>query len=98
MTSEFTETQLLLQKTARQFLAQECPMADVRRLMECETAHDARLYKKMADQGWTGLAFPEEYGGMALGLVELAATFEQMGRVLLPGAFYSTVALGGSLI
>jgi alkylation response protein AidB-like acyl-CoA dehydrogenase len=98
MRYELSETQQLLSKTARQFLAHECPMAEVRRLMETETAHDRVLWKKMADQGWAGLIFPEEYGGMALGMVEMAATFEQMGRALLPGPFLSTVALAGPLI
>jgi alkylation response protein AidB-like acyl-CoA dehydrogenase len=52
----------------------------------------------MADQGWTGMIFPEEQAGMALGMVEMAAIFEQMGRVLLPGAFHSTVALAGPML
>ncbi|MBI3208655.1 MAG: acyl-CoA/acyl-ACP dehydrogenase [Candidatus Solibacter usitatus] len=98
MRFELSETQQLLQKTARQFLTNECPMAEVRKRMETDNPHDAALHKKMAEQGWTGMIFPEEYGGMALGMVELAATFEQMGRVLLPGAFFSTVALAGSIL
>ena len=98
MQFELSETQQLLQKTARQFLTNECPIAEVRKRMETDNPHDAALHKKMAEQGWTGMIFPEEYGGMALGMVELAATFEQMGRVLLPGAFFSTVALAGSII
>jgi alkylation response protein AidB-like acyl-CoA dehydrogenase len=98
MRFELSETQQLLQKTARQFLTNECPLPEARRISETETAHDAVLYKKMADQGWTGLIFPEEYGGMGLGMVEMAATMEQMGRALLPGAFHSTVALAGPII
>jgi alkylation response protein AidB-like acyl-CoA dehydrogenase len=98
MRFELSETQKQIEKTARQFLANECPIAEVRRLMETCTAHDGRLWKKMADQGWTGMIFPEEFGGMSLGMIEMAATFEQMGRALLPGPFHSTVALAGVLI
>ncbi|MBI3679235.1 MAG: acyl-CoA/acyl-ACP dehydrogenase [Acidobacteria bacterium] len=98
MRFELNETQLLLQKSAREFLANECPMAEVRRLMETETAHDAGLWKKMADQGWTGMICDEEDGGMGLGMVEMAAVFEQMGRALLPGPFLSSVALAGPLV
>lgn len=98
MRYELSETQQLLEKTAKQFLTNECPIAEVRRIMETDTAHDAVLWKKMADQGWTGLIFPEECGGMALGMVELAATFEQMGRALLPGPFHSTIALAAPII
>jgi alkylation response protein AidB-like acyl-CoA dehydrogenase len=98
MRFELSETQKQIEKTARQFLSNECPIGEVRRLMETSTAHDAALWKKMADQGWTGMIFPEEFGGMGLGMIEMAATFEQMGRALLPGPFYSTVALAGPLI
>jgi alkylation response protein AidB-like acyl-CoA dehydrogenase len=98
MRFELSETQKQIEKTARQFLTNECPIAEVRRLMETCTAHDAGLWKKMADQGWQGMVFPEEFGGMGLGMVEMAAIFEQMGRALLPGPFHSTVALGGVLI
>lgn len=98
MQFELSETQQLLAKTARQFLTKECPIAEVRRIMETPTAHDAALHRRMADQGWTGIAIPEEQGGMGLGMIELAATFEQLGRALVPGAFFSTVALAVPLL
>ena len=50
-----TETQQTLKNTVRKFLAAECPLAEVRRIMETETAFDATLWRKMAEQGWTGV-------------------------------------------
>ncbi len=93
-----TETQQTLKNTVRKFLAAECPMAEVRRLMETDTAHDPALWRKMADQGWTGMLIPEQYGGFGMGMVEMAVTMEEMGRALLPGAFFNTVLMAGSLI
>jgi alkylation response protein AidB-like acyl-CoA dehydrogenase len=93
-----TEEQQLLKNSARQFFSAECPVAEVRRLMETETAHDAALWQKMAEQGWTGLPFPEQYGGMGLGLVDLAAACEEMGQALVPGAFLATVPLAGMAV
>ncbi len=93
-----TETQTTLKNTVRKFLAAECPMAEVRKQMETETAFDAALWVKIAEQGWTGIVFPEEYGGFGMGMVEMAVTLEEMGRALLPGPFSSTVLLAGSLI
>jgi alkylation response protein AidB-like acyl-CoA dehydrogenase len=93
-----TETQQTLKKTTRQFLTAECPPAEVRRLMETPDAFDAALWEKMADQGWTGMIFPEEYGGIGMGMVEMTAVLEEMGRALLPGPFLSTVLLAGSAI
>src|SRR5215472_2890374 len=93
-----SEGQQLLQENARKFFAGECPIQEVRRLMETETAYDAGLWAKMADQGYTGIIFPEEYGGVGLGKVELILLMEEAGRALLPGPFFSTVALAGAVI
>jgi len=66
--------------------------------METETAFDAALWRKIAEQGWDRHHLPEEYGGFGMGMVEMAATLEEMGRALLPGPFSSTVLLAGSLV
>jgi alkylation response protein AidB-like acyl-CoA dehydrogenase len=92
------ESQEILRASARHFFAGECPISEVRRLMATETAYDASLWQKLADQGYTGIIFPEEYGGAGLGKVELILLMEEAGRALLPGPFFSTVALAGSAI
>jgi len=56
------------------------------------------LWAKLAEQGYTGIIFPEEIGGIGLGIVELALLIEEAGRALLPGPFFSTVALAGSVL
>jgi alkylation response protein AidB-like acyl-CoA dehydrogenase len=92
------ESQQLLKDNARKFFAGECPMAEVRRIMETDTAYDAALWAKMAEQGYTGIIFPEEYGGVGLGIVEFILLMEEAGRALVPGPLFSTVALAGTLI
>jgi alkylation response protein AidB-like acyl-CoA dehydrogenase len=93
-----SETQQTLKNTVRKFLAAECPLGEVRKLMETETAFDGALWSKIAEQGWTGVIFPEEFGGFGMGMVEMAAALEEMGRALLPGPYLSTVLLAGSAI
>ena len=93
-----TETQQLLKNSAREFFPAECPMAEVRRIMEIDGAHDAALWRKLAGHGWTGMIFEEEHGGMGLGLVEMAVACEEMGRALLPGPYFSTVFLAGTIL
>src|ERR1700723_2307816 len=93
-----SESQQMLKDNARKFLAGECPMEEVRRLMETDTAYDETLWKKMAEQGYTGIIFPEEFGGVGLGKVELILLMEEAGRALLPGPFFSTVPLAGAVI
>ena len=86
-----SESQQILKNNARKFFAAECPMTEVRRIMETETAHDEQLWRHMAEQGFLGVVIPEEAGGMGLGMVELAALTEEMGRALVPGAYLSTL-------
>jgi alkylation response protein AidB-like acyl-CoA dehydrogenase len=93
-----SDSQQLLRDSARSFFAAECPMAQVRRLMETDTAYDAALWSKMAEQGFTGIIFPEEYDGAGLGKVELILLMEEAGRALLPGPFFSTVVLAGAVL
>jgi alkylation response protein AidB-like acyl-CoA dehydrogenase len=93
-----SESQQMLKDNARKFFAGECPMAEVRRLMETETAYDEALWAKMAEQGYTGIIFPAEYDGVGLGKVELILLMEEAGRALLPGPLFSTVALAGAIL
>ena len=88
----------MLRNTAREFLAAELPMAEVRRIAGSDTAQDSALWKKLAAQGWTGILFDETYDGAGMGLVESAVILEEMGRALLPGPFFSTVMLAGTCI
>lgn len=91
-------SQEILKDSARKFFAGECPMTEVRRMMETESAYDSSLWTKLAEQGYTGIIFPEEYGGVGLGTVELILLMEEAGRALLPGPFFSTVALAGTVL
>jgi alkylation response protein AidB-like acyl-CoA dehydrogenase len=91
----FSEEQEMLRSSARDFLAKEAPMTYVRKMMDDEVGFTAELWKKMADLGWMGLILPEQYGGSGLDFVDLIVVLEEMGRVVLPGPFFSTVVLGG---
>ena len=91
----FNEEQELLRNTARKFFENECPSDTVRRLMETPEGINAALWKKLAEQGWLGLIYPEQYDGMGLGLVDLVVLMEEMGRAVAPGPYFSAVLLGG---
>ncbi len=91
----FSEEQEILRKSARDFLAKECPMTYVRRMMDDAVGTSADLWRKIGELGWTGLVFPEAYGGAGLDMVDLVVVLEEMGRVVMPGPFFSTVLLGG---
>lgn len=94
----FSEEQEMLRQTARAFLEENCPTTFVRQMMEDDQGYASALWKEMADLGWLGLAFPEEYGGQGLGFVDLTVILEEMGAALLPSPFFSTVLLAGQTL
>jgi alkylation response protein AidB-like acyl-CoA dehydrogenase len=84
----FTEEQEFLRTTAREFLANECPMTVVREVAEDDPrGYRPTLWEQMAELGWIGLLIPEEHGGAGLGFVDLVVILEEMGRALLPSPF-----------
>jgi alkylation response protein AidB-like acyl-CoA dehydrogenase len=93
MDFSFTEEQDMLRMSAKDFLAKECPKARVREMAKDERGYDPQVWHRMAELGWMGLVLPEEYGGMGASLMDLVILMEEMGRNILPGPFFSTIAL-----
>ena len=93
MDFNFTEEQDMLRRSARDFLTKECPKARVREMAKDERGYDPQVWHRMAELGWMGLVLPEEYGGMGASLMDLVILMEEMGRNILPGPFFSTIAL-----
>ena len=91
----FTEEQEMLKTVTRDFLERECPVTLVREMEEDEKGYSPDLWHKMAELGWLGLPFPEEYGGSDGSFLDLTILLEEMGRALLPGPFLPTVVLCG---
>src|SRR5215813_8815893 len=91
MDFDLNKAQKLLQQSAREFFTRELKLERVRELMATDTAYDDGLWRAMADQGWTGLIIPEEFGGLGLNMVDLITVSEEMGRACLPGPFLSTL-------
>ncbi|MBM3149120.1 MAG: acyl-CoA dehydrogenase, partial [Chloroflexi bacterium] len=89
----FSEQQEMLRTMARDFLAKECPKAKVRELDKDELGYSPKMWSNMAELGWQGLVFPEEYSGTEASFVDLLVLMEEMGRNITPGPFFSTVAL-----
>src|SRR5947199_9752372 len=91
----FSEEQEMLRTSAVDCLSSECPRTSVRRMVEEDRGFTAAQWRKMAELGWMGLVLPERYGGAGLDFVDMVVVLEEMGRVVLPGPFFSTAVLGG---
>jgi alkylation response protein AidB-like acyl-CoA dehydrogenase len=50
-------------------------------------------WSDLAELGWTGVSVAEELGGAGLGFLEEAVLFEELGRALYHGPYWSTVGL-----
>ncbi len=98
MNFELDEEQVMLKTAARDFLDKECPKKLVRAMMDDKLGYSSELWKKMADLGWLGLTFPEEYGGTGCTFLEMVVLLEECGRALLPGPFIPTTVLTGRAI
>ena len=94
----FTEEQELLRKTARDFLAEHASSPQVRALMEGPEAYSQPLWRRMAELGWQGLAFPERFGGAGLSMVELGVVLEELGRCLAPVPFLPSMLAGVAIL
>jgi alkylation response protein AidB-like acyl-CoA dehydrogenase len=90
----YDEEQVALQEVARTALERECGPDLLRTLAEDDAGTTAGLWSTLTELGWTGLLVPEDYGGSGTGLLETCIVLEQMGRIPLPGPFFSSAVAG----
>jgi len=89
---DYTDDQKSLKSDARKFLEARCTPAVVRGVLDnAARSYDEDLWKAVAELGYLGAFIPEEYGGVGLGRIELCAIAEELGRVVAPIPFASTV-------
>jgi len=93
MNFDFSDDQKMLKEQARKFLTEKCTPKVVRKILEGDEPYDKALWKQIADMGWLGTAVPEEFGGLGLGHLELCVIAEELGRVVAPVPFSSSVYL-----
>lgn len=86
----FNDEQVALRDVARQALERGVDPIKVRELADSATGVDDALWDSLVDLGWTGLLVPESSGGSGAGLLEMCIVLEQMGRIPLPGPFFSS--------
>ncbi len=94
----FSEDQLALQETVRDFLAGECPPERIRELWETESGRSADLWAKLAELGIPGLLVPEERGGMGQSEIDAVLLHEEIGRAALAEPLVSTAAVAAPML
>ena len=91
-----SEDQKLLKQSAADFVNNESPVSRVREIRDSadHQGFSSELWVKMAELGWQAIPFAEEYGGLGMGMTEMATVLEECGRNLVPEPLLSTVLLG----
>jgi alkylation response protein AidB-like acyl-CoA dehydrogenase len=98
MDFEFSADQRALRDLARELLTREASAAKLRTVVGTVEGYDPVAWSRMAEVGLHGIPVAEQYGGMGLGMVELALVLEEMGRVAYAGPYFASVALAAALI
>jgi alkylation response protein AidB-like acyl-CoA dehydrogenase len=98
MEFDFSSDQKQLRDQVRRFLGDRCDRAAVRRVLDTDATHDAELWKGLGELGYLGAAIPEAYGGLGAGYLELCVIAEELGRVVAPVPFSSSIALAAEML
>lgn len=95
-----TEEQTMLRDSARAFMADNAPIAQLRKLRDTSDAdgYSKPVWATFADMGFTGVLVPEAQGGLGLGMVEAGVVMEQIGHQLTASPFLASSVVAVSLI
>ncbi len=92
----------MLGETVRRFYETEAPTARLLEIYDADAKLDRALWNRSAELGLAGLLVPEQYGGVGLGLLDLAVAADAMGYCAAPGPLLGhslltlALTLGGS--
>jgi alkylation response protein AidB-like acyl-CoA dehydrogenase len=100
MSLALSEEQELLKNTAREFVSENSPVKELRRLRDAQdpVGFSRELWTQMGELGWAGIILPEELGGAGLGYAELGIVLEECGRTLAATPLVSTTLLAGNAL
>ncbi len=97
MNFDFSDDIRAMAAEVRRAMERHCPMSEVRGCL-ATGQHSAPVWRALGELGVLGAAVPEQWGGGGLGMLELAACAEEVGRAcapvpILPSVFLATEAL-----
>jgi alkylation response protein AidB-like acyl-CoA dehydrogenase len=89
----FSEEQEMLRSQARTFLSDRFSEERIAELATSDEGWDPASWSAIAELGWLGLSAPESSGGSGMTFLDETVLFEELGRSLYPGPFFSSIAL-----
>jgi acyl-CoA dehydrogenase len=98
MNFDFSSEDRMVQEQVKRFLSERCSLGRYREVMEGETAHADDVWQGLSEMGVQGTAIPEAYGGVGAGYLPLCLAAQELGAVLAPVAFSSSIYLASEAI
>ena len=94
------EEQTMLRDSARSFLADNAPVAQLRQLRDSRdpAGFAGNIWSAFCDLGYAGVLVPEAHGGAGLGAVEMGVLMEQIGRHLSALPFLASGVVAARLL
>ena len=85
MDLSLNEQQQMLKQGVEEFIAREATRDVLVDLATSEEGYSEAMWRSAAGIGWLGMATPEQYGGSATDLTDIAVVFEALGYAPVPG-------------
>jgi alkylation response protein AidB-like acyl-CoA dehydrogenase len=98
MDLSLSDTQKLIQDSAKDFVRGSCDRDVLLKLDRDPSLVMSTLWKSMSELGWTGMAIPEQYGGTGNSLTDVAVLFEELGCGPVPGPLFSSAVLCARMV
>jgi len=97
-TANLSGHRALLMDSVADFVRRGTGTARARALRGTPGEYDREVWRKMAELGWLGILVPEQYGGLGLGLAEMAIVAGGLARVLAPEPLTAAAVLAGGVL
>ena len=92
------EEQQMLRDSAKSFIQESSPVGALRKLRDSGEEWSPELWSGMAEMGWTGMAIPDDFGGLDFGYVGAGLVLEEFGRTLAASPLLSSSFVCASLL
>jgi len=95
-----TDEQRMLDQSARNFIKKASPVTRMRELRDDTESlgYDKKVFQQMAKLDWTAILFPEDQGGMGMGMADMIVVMEAIGTGLAPEPLLPSVILAGQAL
>lgn len=98
MDFDFSDEEKLVRDQIHRYLRDNCDFSVFRSVLDAEEPYSSAVWQGLAEMGVQGTAVPEAYGGVDMGYLTLCLAAKELGAVLAPVPFSSSIYLAAEAI